>query len=166
MGRWWASFLLVMTGCAQAPTRELALAAGRIEQARAADADLYASDRFAGARAALDAARVAMESEGRYRAALELAAYAAVRADEARALAAERKRRWARDVDRLLRENAGLLDEARARGAARHHAAFLDALQQRYAELQQAYAEERFFETFEKGQVLKRDLLELVRTLR
>ena len=166
MGRWLTGLLLALSiACAQPPAPELAMAAARLEQARAAGAELYADQRFEDARAALERAREAMTNERNYRAALESAAYASLRAHEARTEAREAKRKWVRELDRLVRENEALLEEARSRGAARRGPLALGALQKRYDAIRKAYAEERLFEALDRGQALKADLLSFLHTL-
>lgn len=93
------------------------MAAARVIQAREAGASIYSEDLFTEAEDALRRASAALSSPKDYRAAIQAASLACIRADEARARASREKDKIYREADRLLRECEALMEESRSIGA-------------------------------------------------
>jgi hypothetical protein len=105
--------LLVLCACDQAPVKEVAAAAGQLEQARRQGAEAYAPERWKEAEAALQRARSKVQ-ERDFRAALSAATEAAERARSAAQAAAAAKTMTRGAVDVAQTEVEAALDEVSA----------------------------------------------------
>ena len=108
---------LVLSACAQPPTKELEIAAARIAAAEDAGAALFAPERLGEATRALREAERLTKEDHRYREALRLAGTCVLHADAAFTETVAEKRVIARHLDRAFKELEGLLAIARSRGA-------------------------------------------------
>jgi hypothetical protein len=97
--------LLVLTGCSEAPQKEIDRAQGAIEAARAAGAELYASEPFGAATTAMQQTHEAVQQRD-YRLALSRAIDANERALEAARQAADGKARAQSDADAAITRTA------------------------------------------------------------
>ncbi len=93
--------LLVLTGCSEAPQKEIDRAQGAIDAARAAGAELYAPEPFTAATTAMQQTHEAVEQRD-YRLALSRAIDANERALEAARQAADGKARAQSDADAAI----------------------------------------------------------------
>ncbi len=93
--------LLVLTGCSEAPQKEIDRAQGAIEAARAAGAELYAAEPFTAATTAMQQTHEAVKQRD-YRLALSRAIDANERALEAARQAANGKARAQSDADAAI----------------------------------------------------------------
>jgi hypothetical protein len=106
--------LLLCAACSEPPQKELDMAQGAIDAARAAGADQYARESFAGASSALDAANQAVAQRD-YRLALSHAIDARQRAHEAAKQAADGKARVRSEAESAIVAAAVALDDLRQR---------------------------------------------------
>jgi hypothetical protein len=151
--------LVSWIACAQPPTQEIDLAADRVDEARAAGAAHYAPELFSEAEAALTQARELLRRKGTYLAAVRAAAFASVRADEARAFAMGERRRPEIEARRLLLELEALLDEARWRGGNAGLDEELQAYPSRLAAVRDALASGDPELASREGMLLRKDLM-------
>jgi hypothetical protein len=152
-------FLLLAAGCAQPPTHELEITASRVEAARQQDAAVFAPDLFTEAESSLAEAQRLASLERDYLAAIQAAAHATLRANEAFFRASSERIVVVRKLDQLLFELEGLLEMAASRGAEEEAPAEFSALRSRYEEVR-AMAEERdLLDALADGTALKPDLL-------
>src|SRR6476646_5120903 len=98
---WLLVTLLVLSACAEPPTKELNQAQGALDAARAAGAEQYAPDEYRGAAAALKAANDAVEQRD-YRLALNDALDSRERAQNAARQAAVTRARVRSEVERAM----------------------------------------------------------------
>lgn len=157
----WPWFLLgsISMACAQPPTKEIDMTTERVEQAREAEAHIYADSDLLDAEDALAEARQNLDAK-RFRAAVEAASLASIRADAAYARAILRKQRMARRAKRQLREILALLDQARSRGV---DPQAVRPLANRLGELERSLRRGGSpYEIFEAGYELKNNSLELL----
>jgi hypothetical protein len=149
---------LLFASCAQPPTKELEMAATRVESARDLDAAVLAPEPFAEAESALREAR--RSADGRdYRSAIRAAAVASVRADEAMSVARAERLLIARRLDQLLFEIEGLLEMAA-------EAEEIAPLRARYESVNRLADANRILDAYSEATALKPELLELERSLR
>ncbi len=107
--------LLAVTACGgEPPDKEMQQAQGAIDAARAAGADVYATDEFSASQAALARAEEAVKARD-YRLALNHALDSRQRAQNAAKLAADNKATARVDADRLITSSAAALEKLRAR---------------------------------------------------
>lgn len=111
------TLLVVVSACAEPPSKEINQAQGALDAARAAGADRYADDEYRAAAAALKAANDAVAA-GDYRLALNNALDSRERAQNAARQAAEGRARVRGEVERSMAEVASLLAQANGRVAA------------------------------------------------
>jgi hypothetical protein len=156
-----ASFL---TACAQPPTKELEMAAARVEAARRFDAAVLAPEPFAEAETALERARDKLAGGARYRDAIRAAALASIRADEAAARARAERLVVTRRLDQLLFELEALLEMARAEDEETR--VRLAQLGMRYENVVRLAESDRVLAAFAEASALKPELVELERSLR
>ena len=104
-------------GCAQPPTAEIDIAGARVEKAKREGATEYASEILLEAEEALTRAQTHLSDPSQYREAVQAAATASLRADEARKQAIEEKSKIARSAGRCLKEIRALLEESQSLGA-------------------------------------------------
>ena len=158
--RWpWLLLNCVFIACAQPPTKEINITTERVARAREAEAHIYADVFLAEAEAALTEARQNLDAK-RYRAAVEAASLASIRADEAYARAILRKQRMERRARRQLREILALLDQARSRGTDPQS---VKPLADHLGELERAFRRGGSpYEIFEASAELKNNSLELL----
>jgi Domain of unknown function (DUF4398) len=97
--------LLVLTGCSEAPQKEIDRAQGAIDAARAAGAELYAPEPFGAATTAMQQTHEAVQQRD-YRLALSRAIDANERALEAARQAADGKARAQSDADAAITRTA------------------------------------------------------------
>jgi hypothetical protein len=97
--------LLVLTGCSEAPQKEIDRAQGAIDAARAAGAELYATEPFTAATTAMQQTHEAVQQRD-YRLALSRAIDANERALEAARQAANGKARAQSDADAAITHTA------------------------------------------------------------
>lgn len=156
--------LALVVACAQPPTKELSLTAERVARAEEAEASVYAPESFVAAESALAAARQRLQ-EGDYRAALEAASLASIRADEAYARALLGKQRMTRMARRQLQEILSLLEEAHSRGVPREETGSLDSLAERLGMLERELERGLAFSVQEEGTKLKDEALAFLNRL-
>jgi hypothetical protein len=154
-----------LSNCAQAPTEEVEMAARRVGRALEADGSLHAPDLMDGAQAALLLARNHLSDRRQFRDAVEAAALACLKADEARARALEVKQRIARMTERCLMEIRALMDEARSHGAGKILGEQLAAFASRHAALEALLDRGSIYEAQEGALVLKDDLLRFLQVI-
>ncbi len=157
----WPWFLLncVFIACAQPPTKEIDMTTERVARAREAEAHIYADSFLIEAETALAEARQNLDAK-RYRAAVEAASLASIRADQAYARAILRKQRMKRGARRQLREILALLDQARSRGADPQS---VKPLADRLGELERAFRRGGSpYEIFAAGAEVKKNSLDLL----
>jgi hypothetical protein len=147
-----------LSGCAQAPTSELELAAHRVEDARAVDAAIFAPERLEQAEAALATARSLVESRD-YRDSVHSAAEAVQHADEAFDESTLERSIAKRRVERCLNELQGLMAIARSRGAASVAADELAAFVTRYDAVKATADSGDLLTALEHGHLLEAELL-------
>ena len=164
--RWLSLFLsCTFVACAQPPTKEIDMTTERVARAREAEAHIYADSFLIEAEAALAEARQNLGAK-RYRAAVEAAASASIRADKAYARAILRRQRMKRRARRQLEEVLWLLDEARSLGAAGGERDSLRAQAARVEQLERELEGGSPAEVFEAGAELKSQSLALLERLR
>jgi hypothetical protein len=152
-------FLVLGFGCAQAPTDELEITAARIEAARQQDATVFAPELFAEAeRSFAEASRLA-ELEGDYLAAIQAAAHATLRANEAFSRASSERTVVSRKLDRLLFELGSLLEMAADRGATVEAAVELAGFQSRYDLIREMVEARDLLDALAAASALKPELL-------
>ncbi len=152
-------FLLVASGCAQPPTRELEISAARVEAAREQDASVFAPELFAEAESSLAEAERLAASEGDYLAAIQAAAHSTVRANEAFFRASSERIVVARRLDQLLFELGSLLEMAADRGAEEEAPTELSAFQSRYQAIRAMVQERDLLDALAAGTAFKPELL-------
>lgn len=101
--------LLLLTGCAEPPSKEMHQAQGAIDAAKAAGADQYAAEEFKGAVDALAQADVAVTARD-YRLALSHALDSRERAQGAAKAAVDARAKARGDAERALAEATALVD--------------------------------------------------------
>jgi hypothetical protein len=116
-GLWCVIVFGLLSGCAQPPTAEIDIAGARIERARQEGAAEYAPEILLEAEEALTRAQALQSDSSQYREAIQAAAAACLRADDARGKAIQEKSNIARSADRCLREIHALLEESQSLGA-------------------------------------------------
>lgn len=104
--------LLVLAACAEPPNKEMDQAQGAIDAARAAGAEQYATQEFAGATDALKRSHDAVAQRD-YRLALSLAIDSRERAQLAAKTAVENRAKARGDAERILAEANSALTQAR-----------------------------------------------------
>lgn len=158
--RWLSLFLsCAFLACAQPPTKEIDMTTERVARAREAEAHIYADSFLIEAETALAEARQNLDAK-RYRAAVEAASSASIRADQAYARTILRKQRMKRRARRQLREILALLDQARSRGADPQS---VKPLADRLGELERAFRRGGSpYEIFEASAELKKNSLDLL----
>lgn len=154
----------LLSSCAQPPTREVELAAARVEAARRLDAAVLAPEPFSEAEGALEDARRGLAAEGRYRDAIRAAARASIRADEAAARARAERLVVARRLDRLRFEIEALIEMAGA--ADEEPLARLAQMRARYERVVRLAESDQVLAAFAEASSLKPELVELERSLR
>jgi hypothetical protein len=157
---------VLLGACAQPPDKEVALAGERVEKARQAGAAHYAADLLRQAEEALAEARRSLGRPASYRAAIRAAALAALRADEARALAREGRRKPTAEAERLLREAAVLIEQARSLDGAERFRSEVEDFERRLATCHSDFQQGRPEKTRHDALQLKSELLALHRRLR
>jgi hypothetical protein len=105
---------VLLAGCAEPPSKEMNLAQGALDAARAAGAEQYAPAEFASAAGALKQSEEAVIQQD-YRLALSLAIDSRSRAEGAAKAAVENRAKARGDAERVLAEANALLAQARAR---------------------------------------------------
>lgn len=105
---------LILAGCSEPPSKEMNLAQGALDAARAAGAEEYAPAEFASAAGALKQSEEAVIQQD-YRLALSLAIDSRSRAEGAAKAAVENRAKARGDAERVLAEANALLAQARAR---------------------------------------------------
>lgn len=108
---------LLMSGCAEPPNKEMDLAQGAIDAARAAGAEKYATTEYSAATEALKNSNDAVAARD-YRLALNYALESHEHAQNAARDAADAKARTRVEVDRAMGEITTLITQGRARLAA------------------------------------------------
>ena len=106
--------VLLLTGCAEPPSKEMNQAQGALDAARAAGAEQYAPAEFAAAAGALKQSEEAVALND-YRLALSLAIDSRSRAEVAAKTAVENRAKARGDAERVLAEANALLAQARTR---------------------------------------------------
>lgn len=106
--------LVLCAACSEPPQKELDMAQGAVDAARAAGADQYAREPFTAATGALDAAHQAVEQRD-YRLALSHAIDARQRAHEAARQAADGKARVRSEAESAIVAAGSALDQFRQR---------------------------------------------------
>jgi hypothetical protein len=154
-----ASLFLLAAGCAQAPARELEIAASRVELARNEDAALFAPALFRDAESSLAEAKRLLSAEGDYLGAVQAAAHSTIRADEAFLLASTARTAVMQKLDRLLTELESLLAIAVDRGASETASQELASLRSRYEGVRRLFEERDLFEALAAGTALKPELV-------
>jgi hypothetical protein len=104
--------VLLLSACAEPPSKEMNQAQGAIDAARAAGADQYASQELAAATDALKRSEDAV-AQNDYRLALSLAIDSRERAQSAAKLAADNRVKARGDAERTLAEANSALNQAR-----------------------------------------------------
>jgi len=165
MRSFWLVLCSLVAACAQPPTKELDMTADRVARAGAAEAKIYAEEDYTAAEAALAEARRSL-AEQRYRAAIEAASLASIRADEAYARAVLRKQRMTRQARRQLLEILALLEEARSVGVEPPESESMQALAGRLGELERELERGASANVYQEGLLLKNEALELLNRLR
>ncbi len=151
--------LLLGAGCAQPPTRELEITTLRVEAAREQDAALFAPGLFAEAESSLAEAQRLAATEGNYLSAIQAAAHATLRANEAFFRARSERIVVVRKLDRLLFELESLLEMAAHRGAAAEAPLELASFQSRYGEVRTMVEERDLLDALAAGAALKPELV-------
>ncbi len=152
--------VLLLGGCAQPPTHELEITKARVEVARQQDAAVFATELFAEAESSLAEARRLADVEGDYLAAIQAAAHATLRANEAFLRASSERIVAVRKLDQLLFELASLLEMAGERGAKEQAAAELSAFQSRFEAVRAMVEARDLLEALAVGTALKPELVE------
>jgi hypothetical protein len=155
-----SSFLLF--SCAQPPTKEIEMAAARVEAARAQDAAVFAPELFAEAEEALSDARRSLGSPSGYGKALRAAATASLRADEAFFRARDERIVVERRLDQLLYELESLIEMV----ADRSDPETLAGARARVESVLALAEAGNVLAAFHEGSALKPGLVELERSLR
>lgn len=154
------SFLILLSaGCAQPPTRELEIAAARLDAARQKDAAVFAPELFAEAERSFAEANRLAELEGDYLAAIQAAAHSTLRADEAFSRASSERIVVVRKLDRILFELESLLEMAADRGALEEAPTELAAFRSRYEAIRAMVEERDLLDALAAGTALKPELL-------
>ncbi len=153
-----AFVLVVLSGCAQAPTGELELANQRVEAARSVDAAIFAPEQLNQADLSLATARSLVEDRG-YRAAIHSASEAVLHADDAFNVSTIERSIAARRVERCLNELEGLMAIARSRGAASEAPDELAAFVERHDAVKAAADSGDLLTALEQGRHLEPELL-------
>lgn len=112
--RAWALALVLLAACGTPPHKEMDQAQGAIDAARAAGADRYAAETFAGAQRSLTLATQAVDQRD-YRLALNHAIESREQAQTSARLAAETQGRLRGDVERTKAEITALTAQATGR---------------------------------------------------
>jgi hypothetical protein len=150
------SAFLLLAACAQPPTKELAIAAARVEAAREQDAALFAPELLAEAESSLAEAR-RLAREGReFLPSIQAAAHATLRANEAFSRASADRIVAVRRLDRLLHELESLLEMAAHRGGESED---LSALRARYDAIRMLVEKRALHDALAAGMALKPELL-------
>ena len=163
--RFCALALIVYSGCAQAPTAELALTTLRIEAAREADAAIFASEPLNEAELALATAQSLVDDRG-YRDAVHSAAEAVRHADNAFETSTVEKSIAQRRFNRCLNELEGLMAIARSRGAASVAPDEFAAFAERYEAIKAVAESGDLLTALEQGRHLEPELLAFERKFR
>ena len=153
-------------GCAQPPTKELDMAAARVEKARLASAPIFAPELFAEAEASLAEARRLVASGSDRLGAIRAAARATIRADEASVHASSESAVARQRLDRLLFELDSLLDMAGKRGAGAEAAEELASLRKRSGSVRELARTGDVLGALKDGADLKPELLEFEKRFR
>jgi hypothetical protein len=153
------AFLLLASGCAQPPTDELAIAAARVEAAREQDAAAFAPELFAEAESSLAEAQRLARDERNFLGAIQAAAHATLRANEAFSRASSERIVALRKLDRLLFELRSLLEMAADRGAASEAPAELSGFHSRYEAIRTMVEKHDLLAALGAGSALKPELL-------
>jgi hypothetical protein len=153
------ALLLLVVGCAQPPTDELAIAAARVDAARNEDAAVFATELFAEAESSLAEAQRLSRDEGNFLGAIQAAAHATVRANEAFARASSERIVVVRKLDRLIYELGSLLEMAAYRGAESEAAAELSSFRARYEAVRAMEEKRDLLAALGAGTALKPELL-------
>jgi hypothetical protein len=106
--------LFLFAACAEPPHKEMNQAQGAIDAARAAGAEQYAAQEFAGATEALERSTAAV-AQNDYRLALSLAIDSRERAQVAAKTAGENRAKARGDAERVVAEANSALTQARTR---------------------------------------------------
>lgn len=160
------AFLSLLAGCAQPPTKELAITAERIEAAREQDAAVFAPELFAEAERSFAEANRLAELERDYLGAIQAAAHSTLRANEAFSRASIERTASGRQLDRLLLELGSLLEIAAARGATERAPTELAAFQTRYDGIRAMVEEHHLPDALAAGTALKLALIAFEERLR
>ncbi len=158
--------LLLGVACAQPPTRELEIAAARVDSARQQDAAVFAPDLFAEAESSLAEAQRLAASERNYLAAIQAAAHSTLRADEAFSRASSERIVVVRKLDRLLFELESLLEMAADRGATEKAPLELESLRARYDAIRAMADKRDLLAALAAGTALKPELVRLEERVR
>jgi hypothetical protein len=151
--------LLLAAGCAQAPTRELEIAAFRVELARGEDAALFAPALFREAESSLAEAKRLLSAEGDYLGAVQAAAHSTMRANEAFLLSSTARTAVVQKLDRLLMDLESLLEIAADRGASETAPQELASLRSRYEGVRRLREQRELFEALAAATALKPELV-------
>lgn len=111
---WVLPLVVLFTGCAEPPHKEMNQAQGAIDAARAAGAEQYAPEELSAAAAALAQSEQAVTQKD-YRLALNLAIDSRNRAQEAAKTAVDNRAKARGDAERVLAETQAALNQARTR---------------------------------------------------
>ncbi len=152
-------FVLLLVGCAQPPTRELEITKARVEMAQRQDAGIFAPELFAEAKSSLAEAQRLADVERDYLGAIQAAAHATLRANEAFSRASAERIFVVRRLDHLVFELGSLLEMAALRGAKEARTAELAALQARFDAVRAMVERRDLLEALAVGTALKPELL-------
>jgi len=151
----------VLWGCAQPPDKEVEIAAARVARARQAGAAHYAPLLLRQAEGAIEDARRNLSRRETYRNAVRAASFASLRAEEARAVATQGRRKPTAEALRLLREAAALIEQARSLDRAQRFPREIEGFKGRLASLESALTEGQPEKAREGAHQLKAELLAL-----
>ena len=141
------------------------MAGSRVEEARAAEAAVFAAELLAEANKALAGANEA-EVAGEYGRAVDLAARASMRANEALVEARKYRLPFLKRTERLLLEAGTLLDMLRSRGRDLVEAEELATLERELRTLHERLLGDEIVAVYEEAAVVKARLLELEQLIR
>jgi hypothetical protein len=153
------------SGCAQPPTAEIDIAEARIERAQQEGAAEYAPEILLEAEEALARALALQSDSSRYREAIQAAAEACLRADDARGKATLEKTKVARSAERCLREILALLEESLSLGAEKIAPKDLETYKTRAEQIGSTLEAGGVADAFAASETLKQELLVWLRDL-
>ena len=156
----------VLWGCAQPPDKEVEMAAARVARAREAGAAHYAPVLLRQAEGAIVDARRNLARRETYLSAVRAASIASLRAEEARVVATQGRRKPTAEAVRLLREAAALIEQARALDRAQRFPREIEGFKSRLASLESALTEGQPEKAREGAHQIKAELLALHQRLK